>query len=255
MKIAYGSDLHLEFGEYVPETFPDADILVLAGDIVIVNKLNFHAYDFFNRVSSFYKKVIVIAGNHEHYKGRLDESIDLYRTSFKHLENVIILDNETYEYEDVIIFGGTMWTNYNNSPWEAEIARGAMNDFRLIKVTDTYRSMRPVDSLFEFNKFKRNLYELVENVDSDKKIVVISHHGPSMLSIDERFAGDPLNSAFVVDMSDFMLDYENINFWFHGHIHVSKDYQMGNTRVLCNPRGYPNEHKDFSSYEFKVVEI
>jgi predicted phosphodiesterase len=26
--------------------------------------------------------------------------------------------------------------------------------------------------------------------------------------------------------------------WIHGHTHVSQDYRIGNTRVICNPRGY-----------------
>ena len=26
--------------------------------------------------------------------------------------------------------------------------------------------------------------------------------------------------------------------WIHGHIHESFDYDVGNCRVLCNPRGY-----------------
>jgi hypothetical protein len=30
--------------------------------------------------------------------------------------------------------------------------------------------------------------------------------------------------------------------WIHGHVHTAQDYRLGETRVLCNPRGYPVEN-------------
>lgn len=37
--------------------------------------------------------------------------------------------------------------------------------------------------------------------------------------------------------------------WLHGHTHGSFDYRVGNTRVICNARGYAkngiNENPDF----------
>jgi hypothetical protein len=33
----------------------------------------------------------------------------------------------------------------------------------------------------------------------------------------------------------------------HGHVHECKDYFTGSTRVISNPRGYPDEHNtDFA---------
>ena len=26
--------------------------------------------------------------------------------------------------------------------------------------------------------------------------------------------------------------------WIHGHVHSSFDYNIGKTRIICNPRGY-----------------
>ena len=37
---------------------------------------------------------------------------------------------------------------------------------------------------------------------------------------------------------NLILKYPNIKLWCHGHIHQSKDYMIGNTRIICNPRGY-----------------
>jgi hypothetical protein len=29
--------------------------------------------------------------------------------------------------------------------------------------------------------------------------------------------------------------------WVHGHTHTTCDYELGSTRVACNPYGYPHE--------------
>lgn len=28
--------------------------------------------------------------------------------------------------------------------------------------------------------------------------------------------------------------------WIHGHVHAKQDYRVGDTRVIANPRGYPD---------------
>ncbi|MGD5643834.1 hypothetical protein QUT23_22580, partial [Xanthomonas citri pv. citri] len=28
--------------------------------------------------------------------------------------------------------------------------------------------------------------------------------------------------------------------WLHGHVHANRDYVAGDTRVVANPRGYPD---------------
>jgi predicted phosphodiesterase len=41
----------------------------------------------------------------------------------------------------------------------------------------------------------------------------------------------------------------------HGHTHDPCDYMIGETRVICNPRGYPAEHPWYENYQPKIVEI
>jgi Icc-related predicted phosphoesterase len=43
--------------------------------------------------------------------------------------------------------------------------------------------------------------------------------------------------------------------WFHGHMHDAKDYNIGSTRVVINPRGYGNQHKTNNYDPTLVVEI
>jgi Icc-related predicted phosphoesterase len=62
---------------------------------------------------------------------------------------------------------------------------------------------------------------------------------PSFLSVNEKFKHDgKSNGAYCSDLSDLILDNPNIKVWVHGHVHDTCDYKVGDTRVLCNPRGY-----------------
>jgi hypothetical protein len=53
---------------------------------------------------------------------------------------------------------------------------------------------------------------------------------------------DAFNPSFASDMSRFIIE-SKAKLWVHGHIHSPSDYMIGSTRVLANPRGYPNESR------------
>lgn len=71
----------------------------------------------------------------------------------------------------------------------------------------------------------------------DGPTVVITHHAPSPRSITPALRKDPLNPAFVSDLDAMIRTYQP-PLWIHGHIHNSFDYRIGQTRIVCNPRGY-----------------
>jgi Icc-related predicted phosphoesterase len=76
----------------------------------------------------------------------------------------------------------------------------------------------------------------------DKPFVVITHHAPSFVSVPEYYKHDHLmNGGYASDLSEDILDNENIKVWVHGHMHDPVDYKIGETRILANPRGYPGE--------------
>jgi hypothetical protein len=56
------------------------------------------------------------------------------------------------------------------------------------------------------------------------------------------YAHDTLmNGGYHSDLSEFILDHPQIKLWTHGHTHHPFDYVIGETRVVCNPRGYEND--------------
>ena len=90
-----------------------------------------------------------------------------------------------------------------------------------------------------------------------KKTVVMSHHSISPLSVSEKYATLPSNAAFVSDLSAWMSEPWAPTLWVHGHTHEAFDYRIDKTRVIVNPRAYPNEVSS-TAIEFawdRVIEI
>jgi Icc-related predicted phosphoesterase len=98
----------------------------------------------------------------------------------------------------------------------------------------------------------RNSRDYIKLMLKEKKnmpAIVITHHSPSFMSINEKYQRETdMNGAYASDLSDLILDHENIRVWVHGHMHDAVDYSIGNTRVLSNPRGYVGD-EDTSGFD------
>jgi hypothetical protein len=68
--------------------------------------------------------------------------------------------------------------------------------------------------------------------------VVVTHHLPSQRCVAPQWAGHPLNPFFVCEL-DALIQERRPAIWIHGHTHDSVDVRVGETRILCNPFGYP----------------
>jgi Icc-related predicted phosphoesterase len=90
---------------------------------------------------------------------------------------------------------------------------------------------------------------LQENVKEGD--IVVTHMAPSFLSVHEKYKNDMnINGSYASDLSELILDTKP-ELWFHGHMHDSFDYTIGNTRILCNPRGYVGEELN-AAFEYNA---
>jgi hypothetical protein len=70
------------------------------------------------------------------------------------------------------------------------------------------------------------------------------------------YHGDHLtNGAYSSDLSEFILDHPQIKLWTHGHTHDVFDYMIGDTRILCNPRGYILYENRADEFELLFTEV
>ena len=233
MKIHILSDLHTEFAEFSPPG-TDADVVILAGDIGVgLGGIDWAAKQFPKR------PVIYVPGNHEYYGhdiSLIDEIVE------RSPPNIYVLNNEKVVVDGVRFIGSTLWTDFNlygkGQAWFArQRAKQATRDFTAIK----HRGLRftPENSV-DLHAMSRSWIETELADNFDGPTVVVTHHLPAMLSIAKQFANDPLNPAFASKLEDVVKKYHP-ELWIHGHTHVPCDYTLFDTRILCNPRGYPGE--------------
>jgi hypothetical protein len=65
-----------------------------------------------------------------------------------------------------------------------------------------------------------------------------------------------MNGGYCSNLEEFILDHPQIRLWTHGHMHDPSDYMIGETRVVCNPRGYVGyERNPNETYLAAVIEI
>jgi Icc-related predicted phosphoesterase len=165
--------------------------------------------------------------------------------------NVSVLENEVVEYEGVMFLGATLWTNFNKGDSLTMYhIKNMLNDYKVIQfhdpVKDVYHKLPPAVTFKSHVKTMQYFREML-SIHRDKPFVVITHHAPSFMSVDEKYKHDGImNGGYASDLSEDILDNENIKVWVHGHMHDPVDYKIGETRILSNPRGYvPYEGDQF----------
>src|SRR5260221_11511324 len=115
-----------------------------------------------------------------------------------------------------------------------------MNDYSLIKIRDpmdrTTRKILPDDTYNIHLAAKRFVSEEL-SMYFDSLRIVMTHHAPSFRSVPEEWCRDNLTPCYVSSLDGLIEEYQP-NLWVRGHLHTSADYQIGMTRIVCNPRGY-----------------
>jgi len=290
MKLALVSDVHLEFADWYPSNPDQADVLLLAGDIMLAADLN-GTYkserfkEFLTNCKREYKDVIYIMGNHEHYNGDFATSHELLREACD-INSIDFLDKEVATINNVTFIGGTLWTDMNKEdPLTLHGIRRMMNDFRCVmnsnnmvtykvpeyaklengetdysKVVKTTFKEReavftPEDAVVDHKAMVEYIRQAIAE-NPMHKYVVCGHHAPSKSSTKPRYEKEHLmNGGYSSSLEEFILDHSQIKLWTHGHTHEEFDYMIGSTRIVCNPRGYINYEDRADQFELKTFKI
>mgnify|MGYP003344250880 CR=1 FL=1 len=247
-------------------------------------------HTFFQECAAAFPHVIYVAGNHEHYHGDFKYTLSGLKNKLGRLKNLHILDKECVKIDDVMFVGSTLWTDMNKEDALTLFhIRKMMNDFRCVKNSNQevyhtvplYKrkeddsgyeldekgfmiqvgtkkkaspaSFSPEDAVVENRKSFDYIKLMVENND---KVVVVGHHTPSRQSCHPRYAHDELmNGGYHNSYEEYIMDHPQIKVWTHGHTHERYDYMIGDTRIVCNPRGYKGYEEIANDFELRVVEV
>lgn len=284
MRIALASDLHLEFDTIHLTNEQGVDLLILSGDILVAEALNSKTnpahwsvhrerfQDFLIMVSDNFPQVVYVMGNHEHYQGDFRDTLTIIRASIEEMgiKNITVLEKETMELDGHLIYGGTLWSDFNKEdPMSIMKCRGYMNDYAVISDrlglvipsaygaygygSPTVAKLQPETTLREH---KASLIKIREAADLGKPTIIVGHHSPSFRSVHPSFKHEVrVNGAYHSDLEHIMEDYDNIVLWTHGHTHFPFDYKVNSTRVVCNPRGYFGHEEVANNYKLKIIEL
>jgi Icc-related predicted phosphoesterase len=255
MKISLISDAHLEFDpDFRMTNTQGADVLILSGDILVADYLTRSEAspyspiaekfkDFFKRAADEFSHVVYIAGNHEYYHSSIEKVPGIIQEHLVSLANNIhFLDNSAIEIDGITFVGGTLWTSVDNgNPVVQWAISRMMNDYRLIKFN--HNKWLPEHQTIMHRKALSKMTELLEGVD---KAVLCVHHAPSVLSIHENYKHDTyMNFGYHSVLDDWILAHPQLALVTHGHVHNSFSYNIGQTKVACNPKGYKDENATF----------
>ncbi|GAA2857830.1 metallophosphoesterase [Aminobacter niigataensis] len=249
MRLWILSDLHLEIANLPgPLHVPAADVCVVAGDLC--NGID-RGVQWLEQHIAPCMPCIYVGGNHEFYRGAIIEGIAAGKVAASQTRRVHFLQNETVELDGVCFVGATLWTDFRLAGHQAlamSHAQERMNDFRKIAYRRApWARFRPAAAVGLHSESRRFIEDSLASRSSP--VVVVTHHAPLRQSLPNPDSNDLLGAAYASDMSA-ILEMKSPNLWIHGHIHQSCDYIHSTTRVVCNPRGYNSENKQF---DWKLV--
>ena len=269
MKIAYASDLHIEF--YKDETVPvfyeneeghpitgpyigalkaeKPDVFVLAGDVWNTRYIG----TYIGAVSEYLEiPVLYVPGNHEFYGWDYHRALSVMKKDASKFSNAHVMTRgDIIDIEDgggkVRFIGGILWTDLGGDD-EHWMYGDALMDFQLI----SYEShlFRTVDMVNEHIMDRDNI-EFALSLPAERK-VVITHHGPSQ-KCNKMFVNSNISDCFLCDMEHLMTD-EALKVWIYGHTHDPCDVEIHGTKVISSQRGYPGE-LEHEKHWWKIIEV
>lgn len=260
MRLHVLSDLHVDIAgnAWSPPTLTDANVVVCAGDTMAPQTLGLR----WLRDAFPAQRVLCVPGNHCYYSHHVKHRPEL-KTTYEEQRRrgsdlarelgTDLLDDGEIVIDGVRFLGSTLWTDFQQRPgytaFDAAVreAERRHNDYRNIKVgrgrsRDKFTAGH---SLGAHRKGRVFLRDALARPFAGETVVV-THHAPSPRSLDP--AVKDLDWLYASDLEALMQGDRAPALWIHGHIHRNADYVIGSTRVLANPRGYPNEPRLIAEY-------
>jgi predicted phosphodiesterase len=235
MRLQIVSDIHEEFTNKAffrtkENLAENVDAVLIAGDITIPRYAD--RLDWYDDVGvPFY----YVLGNHEFYHGHWEESLDNYKNRLKDTE-ITLLENETIVIgNNIRLIGSTLWTDFwvpttQGLDYHGRNCSMGMSDFIVIQGITIEKWIERHKKSLEYIKF-------VLSTKHDGPTIVMTHHAPSFKSSHPKYDGSMISGGFCSQL-DYVIEEYQPEYWIHGHCHESFDYNIGKTRILCNPRGY-----------------
>ncbi|MFC5496524.1 metallophosphoesterase [Caenimonas terrae] len=250
MKLQLISDLHLEVHPQLQVgPAPQADLLVLAGDIGSYQAGSLLAEDDFGLgrfapARGWPVPVLYVPGNHEYDNLDFDETHARLRETCDRL-GIAWLERETLVIDGVRFIGTTLWSDFDAlSPPDADLTqvlRARAKAFRAanfyLQKTGAMRGGQPwlAEGWREQALVCQQWLRQALAEPFDGSTVAVTHFAPSLRSADPRYGLTPGTAGFCNALDELL---PQAQLWIHGHLHCQQDYLEGGCRVVANTLGY-----------------
>ena len=273
MNIQLLSDLHLEtHPHFVPEHAPDADALILAGDIgsyqegsmlVTQGDNDFGLARFSPRtdLAAWPVPVFFVPGNHEYDGMDFEEAHARLQESCARLQ-ITWLHRRVIEMKGVRLIGCTLWSDFEALvPAQGPLTQQLKAREKAERAADFY--LRKTGTTLDGQPFLSAAVRAQAQADQAwltqalsepfaGPTVVITHFAPSLKSADPRYGLTPGTAGFC-NALDHLLPKANV--WMHGHLHCAQDYVHEGCRVVANPLGYARKNEQLAFETRKIWRV
>jgi len=247
-KLYYLSDTHLEHTErgkrIVPLATPENHVtsaIALLGDIGWVQEDAY--WELIAQCAALYANVFVVLGNHEYFHHCIQEFSSTVREEFhkRCIPNTYFLENETVEFDNVLLWGSTLWTR----PDWAAFQR--INDARLItdkSVPAPHRlSISTVHTVHHrATQHLRKELNAIHAAGISKPVIVLTHHAPLLDANGDKYEQSIRTTAYVNRLDEFI--QAPIIAWLYGHTHQNMTFYKNEVYISTNALGYPREYME-----------
>jgi DNA repair exonuclease SbcCD nuclease subunit len=234
------SDLHLETEDYEPRPAPDAELLVLGGDID-------SRWDGLARFAGWPVPVLMVAGNHEFDGRELDsawpaqrERCDALGITLLEQQSVVLTGRDGRRVRFVATVRWCDFDAFGEAQREKAMRAGSyfMKVMRSTLGGEIFDAPRAREVALGCKAWLRE--ELARSPKEWDTTVALTHFAPSLRSADPRY-GRQAGTASFCNADDDLLPLADL--WIHGHLHCRHDYTVTHpdgraTRVVCNARGH-----------------
>jgi predicted phosphodiesterase len=258
MRIQLFSDLHLErYPAFQPQLAPDADVIVLAGDIGSyqggsrLGGTDFGLERFSPALGATKARVLYVPGNHEYDGLEFDEAHARLKDTCARL-GITWLERETVTLGHVRFIGTTLWSDFDALAGGHELTKQLQLREKALRAANFYlnknttlRGGEPVlaDGWRAMALECQAWLRAALAAPFDGLTVAVTHFAPSMKSADPRY-GVTAGTAGFCNALDDLLPLADV--WMHGHLHCLNDYLASGVengrpwscRVVANPLGY-----------------
>lgn len=264
MKVQLLSDLHLEANpqaQFSPA--PDADLLVLAGDIgsyqdrsqgppLAEPDWGLQRFSPLPQYASWPVPVLFVPGNHE-YDGRdWDETHRALRATCERL-GLIWLEREVWTHRGVRFVGTTLWSDYDALPQHPRDKLYRAANFHLHKMaTQRGGALFDAAAMRELALECQAWLRCALSQPFDGSTVAVTHFAPTLHSADPRYGLTPGTAAFCNALDD-LLPLADV--WMHGHLHCPQDQRVGRCRIVANPLGYANKSEQLGFVQHHTIDV